>query len=977
MHSPLKTAMTTEPLNALNPRSDTPEKRFLAVNRDRLRRVYANLTPRQREFLDILPLLFHINHPLLPGYVSKETPFGIDDYAPTDAAVRTARRLCRSFDHDRRSAQRYAIRALYMMGSPGTIAYSRDSDLDMWLCHDPELDAPAVEQLAAKARKLEQFAAEVGLEVHFFVFDSERFRRGETLTLSDESSGSSQHSLLLDEFYRSSLLVAGLKPLWWRVPSAHDDDYDEYVRAAFLSRSIDRREYVDFGGLPGIPVEEFFGAAVWQLYKSIQSPYKSVLKLLLMEAYAGEYPNITLLSHRYKQRIESKEIDLNALDPYVFMYTKTEEHLMARNDPGRLDVLRRSFYIKANLRLSARTDAAPEDWRAEALARMVQAWGWTPAQVLRLDQREDWRIDTAIEERRDLINTLKESYATLSQFARNHATDRKISEQDLHVLGRQLYAAFEKKPSKIEVVTRGICSRPMESSLSLHEVRLGDNTVGWLLFAGMVLPAEVALRRPLKRSGAAAEILLWCHLNRLSDTATTWHVFTQSSELNALEIKRINEALAATIGADDGMAPEHALQTRPRIARVMLLVNIGVTPFASSGLSGATLTSNHTDAFQFGARRINLVRTIDLVFVTTWAETFAFRFEGGGALLEALAECLQWADADEGPTVLPSVDGRCFNSDYASHIAERVAATFSLALRFLSHYAARATPHFILEVEEQVHHIRMARGKPRVDVYSGQAQLMRALGDSGNDRFNTVRFDSSCKRSTVLPQLYAHNREGRLQIFARQHGTQADVYVLDERGLLLAQRQECHAMSALLDHYRRFLETALPRCVSVQAADAVTTMQEIDTIEIIVDGQDVQLKPRLERGSAGAPYLSLQVLADADAQGHQQFTIYANHREFSTWEHGGSLFVQVAEFVLSQRRAGGSYPIYITDLDLSTRFRRQIGIETLRPFDLLSYKKRIEYQLTRALMREVVEFDAQAPVARSQDLPAAAVAPSN
>ena len=35
---------------------------------------------------------------------------------------------------------------------------------------------------------------------------------------------------------------------------------------------------------------------------------------------------------------------------------------------------------------------------------------------------------------------------------------------------------------------------------------------------------------------------------------------------------------------------------------------------------------------------------------------------------------------------------------------------------------------------------------------------------------------------------------------------------LDERGVLLVERQYCSAITALLQHYRRFLESALPRC---------------------------------------------------------------------------------------------------------------------------------------------------------------------
>ena len=917
------------------------EKRFLTINHDRLRRVYDNLTPRQRDFLEMLPLLFHINHPLLPGYVSKTTPSGINDYAPAQTTIRAAKRLCRSFDYDRHSVPICAIRGLYMMGSPGTIAYSRNSDLDMWLCHDPELDADGVELLGEKSLKIERFAGEIGLEVHFFVFDADSFRRGETLSLSAESSGSSQHYLLLDEFYRSSLLVAGLKPLWWRVPRTRDEDYDEFVREAFEKRQIDRRDYIDFGGLSSIPADEFFGAAVWQLYKSIQSPYKSVLKLLLMEAYAAEYPNITLLSQRYKRNIESKEVDLNAVDPYILMYTKTEEYLQTQDDPVRLDVLRRSFYLKTHLKLSESSLGTSDDWRSEVLADMTQSWGWSQHQVIRLDQRDAWRINTAIEERRDLINTFKKSYAALSQFARTHSTDRKITAHDLHVLGRKLYAAFEKKPAKIEVLTGGICRNPVESTLSLHEMRRDDGERSWILFSSIVKPEEINKRKPMKRCGSAAELLTWCHLNRLSDASTIWYLFTSGSELNAVEIKRTSDALKAKFPTDSAEATAEVLSARPRLAKVMLLANVGINPFAGSQFSGGVLTSNRTDAFQFGGRRSNLVLSIDLVFSTTWSETFCFHYEGGDALLQALAECMQWLPMRSDDTLLPRVEARCFTSDYAPQIEERITTTANQALGFLARNAMRYTPHFIIEVDNQLHRIQVTKGSAHVDTYSRQSTLISALGKTSDDRYNKLKFDPSCRLAGILPAVYAQNREGRVQVFAQARGDRADVFVLDERGVLLVDRQDFYSIAALLQHYRRFLESALTRCFGSREDGEQIPDIEIDTAEIIEGDRGIQIKPAVEDSAATSSYLSVQVLADADSNGHQQFTIYCNQKEFSTWEHGGSLFVAVAEYVRSCRRGAEAYPIYITDLDLSTLFRNHIGIESLRPFDLLSYKKRI------------------------------------
>ncbi|MDO2157353.1 hypothetical protein Q2444_24235, partial [Escherichia coli] len=51
-------------------------QRFLAVNAGRLQRARQALSSRQERVLRLLPLLFHIYHPLLPGYLSASTPAG-------------------------------------------------------------------------------------------------------------------------------------------------------------------------------------------------------------------------------------------------------------------------------------------------------------------------------------------------------------------------------------------------------------------------------------------------------------------------------------------------------------------------------------------------------------------------------------------------------------------------------------------------------------------------------------------------------------------------------------------------------------------------------------------------------------------------------------------------------------------------------------------------------------------------------------
>ena len=674
--------------------------------------------------------------------------------------------------------------------------------------------------------------------------------------------------------------------------------------------------------------------------------------MLWVEAYADEYPEITLLSTRYKQNIESGEADLNALDPYILMYEKVGEYLRVANDPVRLEVLRRSFYLKANLALSD-PKRLSNDWRAAVLKSMVADWGWSAAQIQRLDQRDSWGLDVAVDERRDLTRTFKASYAKLSRFAKDHAADSKISKQDLHVLGRKLYVAFEKKPSKLEIVTRGICPNPIEQRLSLHEVKIESGKYVWLLFSGTVTPSEISQRQPIKRSGSAAEIVLWSHLNNLADNGTTWHVFTTHSDLSAADVQRINDTLEQSLVRPDPRSHKTGDTDRRRIARLVLLVNVGVNPFSRSHHGGDVLTTNAGDPLAYGGSGMNLVRTVDLLFMTSWDEAFAFRYEGPKAILEAVAECLLWAANEKSDHVPPTIETGCFSVDCAMQIESRVDKMFRETLAFMTAAGPAAAPAYVMQSEETLHLLKLVQRQPKLESHANQIGLFRGLGEADNDRdIQMVNFDRGCVRAGSLPVIYCANKAGVIQVFARKRGKQADVYVIDERGYLVYNRQECYTMNSLLQHYQRFLDSALPRCFSSQTSPSV----HVETYEICQKNDELELELELElretQAKTGDEYLALHVLADADSSGHQQFTIYTAEREFSTWEHGGSLFAQVAEFVLAQRGTKESYPIYITDLDLSTRFRQLVGVKALQPFDLLNYKKRIEFQLTRAMQSE-------------------------
>nr|WP_241973786.1 class I adenylate cyclase [Yersinia enterocolitica] len=105
------------------------------------------------------------------------------------------------------------------------------------------------------------------------------------------------------------------------------NNYDDYVLSLYAQGVLTPNEWLDLGGLSTLSAEEYFGASLWQLYKSIDSPYKAVLKTVLLEAYSWEYPNSQLLAMEIKQRLHAGEIVAFGLDAYCMMLDRVTRYL--------------------------------------------------------------------------------------------------------------------------------------------------------------------------------------------------------------------------------------------------------------------------------------------------------------------------------------------------------------------------------------------------------------------------------------------------------------------------------------------------------------------------------------------------------------------------------------------------------------------------------------------------------------------------
>ncbi|MEX6500856.1 class I adenylate cyclase [Pseudomonas zhanjiangensis] len=929
--------------------------RFLKVNDGRLDRAMQALSTRQQLVLKLLPLLLHVNHPLLPGYVSGLTPAGLSGYQPSAEVLAEAQRLTRSFAYKARrgnplgGAPNLPIHGLFLMGSLGTVAQAEQSDMDLWLCHAADLAPLELIELRKKCDQLEAWAATLGAEVHFFLVDALRFSAGERESkLTSDDCGTTQHYLLLDEFYRTAIWLAGRTPLWWLVPVYEEARYRDYVDTLLSKRFIRAEEVIDLGHLARIPPAEFIGAGMWQLYKGIESPYKSVLKLLLTEVYASEHPRVECLSLRFKQAVYANRLDLDELDPYMVVYRRLEEYLSGRGEHERLELIRRCLYLKIDKKLSRPPRDRRKSWQRLLLERLTGDWQWDSRQLALLDSRSQWKMRQVGAERRMLVNELTYSYRFLSQFARSEQAGSSLSSRDLGVLGRRLYAAFERKAGKVEFINPGIAPDLAEDTLTLvhcHNEKAPDDSQ-WALFNGSLGAQEWRDFAPLKRARELIELLAWCHRNGVIDSSTRLSLHPGNSDLSEFELSSLLASLQQALPLPFAAVAEAALLRASAPREVLLLVNVGLDPLKQHSLMNVHMTSERTDALGYSGVRENLILTLDQVSLNSWNELLVSRYDGPQALLDCLRDLLNSLPASgERPTLRV----RCFCRNRAHAIAERVEALFA---EVLGHFDGAQPIRYLLQIKQQFHVLDLIPGQVRHTALSNLPALLDHLGQD-QPGYRPLHLDRSALEGEDLATILPLGQPDCIQVFYRldETGEQAEVTVLDEHNALWRQRMAFRDEQSLLTPLQRFLQSLLYRRNAQLPLDSPQPTPALEVLYYQVLPAAPLRAQRLERrpppqSPLSHPFYDVQAIVEPADGKRRQVTLYCNHREFSELEYAGDLYAAVARHILAQRRGGERYPCYITDLDLSAVLEGQA-----QTVHYLRYKAELENALNQALQR--------------------------
>ncbi|MBB1437782.1 class I adenylate cyclase [Shewanella sp. SG41-4] len=601
------------------------------LNSTRLARILNVLPDLQQHLFHLIPFLIHHNQIDVHGIIDPDTPCGIHNFTLSDAIISACDALSLSIPEVNQPSD-CVFEGVYAMGSTASFGQNPQSDVDIWLVYNSKLTQDQLKLIEYKNKLISDWFAGFDFEVNFYLVHPMQFRECSTFDncqpVGLEHSGSSQHWLLLEEFYRSHIRLAGKVVAWW--PDANGQNTASDVNLLYL------------GDINSLPAAEYFGASLWQLYKGLNKPHKALLKVLLLETYASEYPRTTLITQQIWQHCEQQDFSVNN-DAYLLLYQRIEAYLVAQGDDNRLEIVRRCFYLKSGVTLSCLSLHSAADWRVEKMNILVKQWGWSHELLTTLDNSPHWHAGQLKWFNQQLSELLLVSYKNLLEFASKQTLSERMRVEELGLLARKLHTYFSGDDHLVQPLNRLWSLSTAEKSLTVFHCKKASR---FYLYRQAYVdkdPSQAVARNQrnefdnssIHEADNICSLVAWSVLNGLATTDTQWFQVgrgkRRTDKLSYLTRKLIPVMHnIPTVNKRDLCEPWC-------YQKIVLITNMDKDP--TTLLDEQELVLEHVNAniLSFGQTKISMLSSVAVVCLNSWGEWQCHRFNGKTALLEAIS----------------------------------------------------------------------------------------------------------------------------------------------------------------------------------------------------------------------------------------------------------------------------------------------------------------------------------------------------
>jgi len=615
--------------------------KIMLLNRRRYELATSIMRKSVLELLNLVPIFLHYNDPRIPGYRDSDVPYGIDMFSPN--AFQSAYLQKKGIDPTQDILGHYPIYALYTMGSTSSIAQSPESDLDIWVCVRKNLPQHEMNLLVEKCKFISLYAKTQGTDINLFVTPENRFISGEHGNMDTEDCGSAQSLFLLDEFYRSSIRLCGRYISWYMISVEEEEqNYNAYLEDFYNSEFVNNEEWFDFGSVAKCSPVEYFGSGLWLVYKGIDRPFKAVLKILLMEAYASEYPNTRLLSLAIKQRIYQSQRYSLSQDAYYVMFKKVSRFLAKIEDRERLQLARTCFYLKVHEACTNLNSTAIYIKRCHFLEHLIARWNWNRFYIDGICANRKRNAFNAGNLHQDLLRSLLRSYQALLKFSVNHGIEYAITSDDAGVLSRKIYTAIDRYPGKIMLYYKDFLAYRDAENLSLIRPSFSGSLSndGWHVYPCAADSVDLLQSPCIYFAKKAVEMVAWLSINNVLNSLTKISFGRNNGQFNAQKVQNLSFDIKRFFKNSTFRISSEDLNKPRSIVKSLIILNFenDITPRFM--ISNSDLEVGNT--LSCGRQKMCLIGSVEVIDLNSWGEIVYHSYhDGEQGIVELLASLLK------------------------------------------------------------------------------------------------------------------------------------------------------------------------------------------------------------------------------------------------------------------------------------------------------------------------------------------------
>ena len=873
------------------------QRRFQCLHQDRLHRIQDTLPPNHATTLDLIPLLFHINHPTLPGYINTDAPAGIPLYSPSTNTLNAASGIASSFRYDKRAQRSFSIKALFLLGSTGELIRPRDASFRLLVVPQSNMDKSDRKLLMGKCSLIADWAQNMGMDLSVM-----------TLTHGLPCS--------TDTFYASALWVAGRAPLWWFLPPEMEAEYATYTGELLHKRFIRGGDVIDFGPLIPDSPEPLIEELIGDLEQALTRPWETLPELLQKTDYLRSWPEVNWLALNIKRALYQDNAHFSTLDPDTLRLELLDQHHPTEDEPK---LARRAITHTCNPSFLADTTDDDDEQRSQ----------WR-AQISLGDPQSLDDISPTVADNERFGAVISKACRIITRFAEQSLKPDNQLNSRLVVLGRRILSMFGQHNGKVPVLAVPARHHDLGSVL-LRETRVTPDYCVWLLFVGAPNDHH---EHPLYRADSAMELLAWCALNHFLLPHTT--IYAENLQHGYPDLRNLGRSLLQSLDTEPAEVAVAALSKPPVPRTTTLYINLLDTPISALSDQGLFLSSAQDDALRYGRQHINLVMGIDRLIQNSWGETRVSRHVGVNGVLETLC------DYAAGPSALVTI--QCFNDGYGLTIENRLTDLFKQTREAFANPQRGRCDCYFLQAEDRHYTLRCSDPGWQHIEYTEHHTLGEVLTELEieNSAYQRHHIDACSYHDLPLNEVLSIAREGEVHMSYWHRGDEVDIYITGERGGLFVQTLPWHNSYTLIAQFHRFLEASRDHRRLLIGHN----VPRIRYFEIIRQRDKFTLESRaLDTLAQRLDFFDLRVTLDTDAQGEEILTFNCNGLTFSPNQSDADLFARVVSNICANRR-GGDYPIYLTAIDLPRSDTTGAGYSTL---EYLQQKRRIEQCLSQTM----------------------------